>query len=337
MNRQIITSTGYGGTGSSAITDLLKEFDSGLSLGDTEFWFLQDYDGVSDLEYYLIDGNHRSKVSSAIERFHKYIENKKVFYSKFFGDDYTKLSKQYIESLIDAKFKKAISTYEVDSKLMRFIIFRLSPRIQLIFKKLKNEKIDINEFAPNIPMLDKTYSTPDRERFYQKTQQYTRQLFDLLDLEKKYSFIAVDQLVPSININRYFNYVDNMKVVVVDRDPRDLYLLNETHWHGASYVCDTKNVDEYITWYKTMREHRKLEEKNDNILYLMIEDIIYDYENTLDLLYNFLGLSKDSHINKRKYFNPDISINWTKLWERNHGYEKQIKVIEEELREYCYK
>jgi len=71
MTRKIITCTGYGGTGSSAITDILKEFDNGLSLGDAEFWFLQDFNGISDLEYHLIGGNHRSRVNLAIKKFKK--------------------------------------------------------------------------------------------------------------------------------------------------------------------------------------------------------------------------------------------------------------------------
>ena len=337
MTRQIITSTGYGGTGSSAITDLLKEFKYGLSMGDAEFWFLQGYDGISDLEYFLIDGNHRSKVSSAIERFFKYIENHKSFYNSFFGNKYEEYSKQYIESLIDAKFKKSISTYEVDSKIMRFLIFRLSPRIQLLIEKLKNNKIDISEFAPNIPLLDKTYSVPDKDRFYKETKKYTTRLFDILDPNSSYKYIAIDQLVPSINIDRYFNYVDNMKVVVVDRDPRDLYLLNETHWKGASYVCDTSNLYEYIDWYGTMRAHRKIEEENNNILYILIEDLIYDYEKTLNNLYLFLNLTEEEHIHKRKHFNPEISIKWTRLWEQHPKYANQVKIIEEQLSEYCYK
>lgn len=337
MKKTIITSTGYGGTGSSAITDLLKEFDSGLSMGDIEFWFLQDYHSVSDLEYYLIDGNHRSKVSSAIERFVKYIDHNKAFYNRFFGVHYEEYSRQYIESLIDAKFKKSISAYEVDSKIMRFFIFRLSPRIQLLIEKLKNNKIDISEFAPNIPLLDKTYSIPDKDRFYKETKKYTTRLFDVLDPSSHYKYIAIDQLVPSININRYFNYIDNMKVVVVDRDPRDLYLLNETHWKGASYVCDTSNVHEYIEWYKTMRTHRKIEEKNNNVLYIMIENLIYDYEKTLSRLYQFLDLTEEEHIHKRKYFNPEISIKWARLWEKHPKYANQVKIIEEQLSEYCYK
>ena len=40
--KSIITCTGYGGTGSSVVSDLLKEFKTVHSFGDFEFRFLQD-------------------------------------------------------------------------------------------------------------------------------------------------------------------------------------------------------------------------------------------------------------------------------------------------------
>jgi len=334
LNRKIITCTGYGGTGSSAITDLLKEFDCGLSMGDAEFWFLQDYDGISDLEYFLIDGNHRSKVSLAIERYIKYIQKNNSFYSKIFATNFIKYSNEYIESLIDARFKKALSYYEVDNNFLRVWHFKIYPRLQLLARKILRQ--NTFEFSPYIPLINKTYSIPDRSRFYKKTKKYTHNLFNLLDVDNKYKFLAFDQLVPTTNISRYLNYVENMKVVVVDRDPRDLYLLNEIQWKGASYVCDTSNVYEYIDWYKTMRLHRKSEKKSDNILYIMIEDLIYNYEKTLNKLYKFLDLTEEEHTHKRKHFNPEISITWTRLWEKNPNYTHQVKIIEEQLSEYCY-
>ena len=335
MHKQIITSTGYGGTGSSAITDLLKEFDSGISMGDAEFWFLQDYDGVSDLEYYLIDGNHRSKVSMAISKFIKYIKTHSAFYNKFFGENFIKYSNEYINSLVDARFKKALSDYEVNNSFLKLWYFKLYPIMQLGIKKIL--KRDTFEFSPKIRLIDKYYSIPDKNRFYIETKKYTSKLFSLLDTDNKYKFIAIDQLVPSINTNRYFNYIDNLKVIVVDRDPRDLFLLNETHWNGASYICDTTNVYEYINWYKTMREHRKIEERNDNVVYIMIEELIYEYDKSLERLYKFLGLAKDEHINKRQCFDPDVSKNWTRLWKKYPKYKKEVEIIREYLNEYCYK
>ena len=333
MDRKIITCTGYGGTGSSAITDLLKEFDNGLSLGDAEFWFLQDFNGISDLEYFLIDGNHRSRVNLVIKRFKKYIDEYGSYYEKYFKD-FKETSLEYIENLIDAKFQKSISYYEFNSKLKKLFWFRVSPLAQKLVAKITGK--DFEEFAPYIPTEEKVYSIPNRERFYKETKKYTKKLFDSLD--NGYEFIAVDQLVPAMNAKRYLNYVDNLKVVIVDRDPRDLFLLNELHWKKAAYICDTTDVDEYIVWYKTMREHRKFEEKNENIIYIMLEDLIYYYDETLQKLYGFFEIDEKHHTEKKIFFNPDISIQWTKMYEKYPKYRKKdVEKIAKDLDEFCFK
>ena len=334
METKIITCTGYGGSGSSAITDLLKEFNNGISLGDAEFWFLQAYNGVSDLEYFLVDGNHRSKVNLAVKRFLKYVDDNEGFYSNFFGKNYKEYSYEYIESLISAKFRKSISQYEIESSLIRKIIFQVSPLIQRVFKRTIN-----GEFTPYIPRVEKYYSYPGKEKFYIETKKYTSKLFNEISNTQNKAFIAIDQLVPSTNTLRYFNYIDNLKVIIVDRDPRDLYLLNETVWQGAAFVCDTSDTNSFIDWYRTMRIHRNHEIKSQNVLYMMLEDMIYNYEKTIREIYRFLDLDSLNHIHKKKYFNPEISINNTKLWmkKENEKYLSEISKIEKELSEYCYK
>lgn len=334
MKRKIISCTGYGGTGSSAITDLLQEFDNVLSLGDSEFWFLQGYDGVSDLEYYLLEGNHRSKVNLAVNRFKKYIKNHTNFYHQFFGENYRILSENYINNLIDSNFSKSVSTYEIENRILRYFLFSLSPKAQYIFYKLFSKK---NEFSPKIPRTRKCYSIPDKKRFYVETKKYTKNLFASLDKKDQFEFIAFDQLVPSINITRYFNYIDDLKVIVVDRDPRDLFLLNQIKWNGAAYICDTADVHEFVSWYKTMRFHQKTELNDIRVLRIMFEDLIYKYENSLNNIYEFLGLTFENHIKKGMFFDPEISIKNTKLWndKRASKYKDQINIIEQQLGEYC--
>lgn len=332
MKKNIITTTGYGGTGSSAITDLLKEFENVKSFGESEFWFLQAYDGISDLEYHLIDGNHRSKVNLAIKKFKKYVRNHNSFYSKFFGSDFEKLSLEYLNNLIDVKFKKAISSYELSNTIVKFLYFRLSFLIQKVFLRRNEENFWV-------PKVFKYYSIPDKKRFYHLTKSYTNNLFNNTNTKSNVEFLAFDQLVPPSNINRYFNYVDNLKVIVVDRDPRDLYLLNETIWKGAAYVCDTSDVYSYVNWYKSIREHRKFEQSNNNILFVSFEDLIYEYNNTLKLIYSFLKIDEDCHIKKGIFFNPNKSKLNTKLWKKKETimYQKELRIIEKELSEFCYK
>lgn len=330
----IITSTGYGGTGSSAITDLLKEFEGGICAGNEEFWFLQDFNGVSDLEYFLTDGNHRSKVDKAVKNYLKYVKTHNHFYSKFFSHKFETFSRNYLTSLIDAKFKKSLTENDFDSYILKFLVFNISIKIQFILWKIFKSRY--SEFSPYIPKVEKYYCPPDKEFFYKKTKEYTSNLFSTIDPNKQMTFLAFDQLVPATNAQRYFNYIDNLKVVIVDRDPRDIFLLNEIRWRGASYICDTKDVNSYINWYKSLRKTRVDEFPHKKIMRLAFEDLVYNYEETLKKLLDFLELPPHLHKFKKKYFIPEISRKNTKLWTYPHKYKDEIELIELELYEYCY-
>ena len=56
---RFITCASYYGSGSSVITDFVSEFSEVYSYGDFEFRFIQDPDGISDLEYNLVENFNR--------------------------------------------------------------------------------------------------------------------------------------------------------------------------------------------------------------------------------------------------------------------------------------
>lgn len=94
---KFITCTGYHGSGSSALTDLITEFDGVTSCGDEEFRFVFDSDGISDLEYHLVWSFERISSARAIDRFLKRVDyhNGTVFgkrYRGIFGKEWEKQS-----------------------------------------------------------------------------------------------------------------------------------------------------------------------------------------------------------------------------------------------------
>ena len=113
----IITVTGFGATGSSSISHLLSEFDDVKSLGTIEFWLLQDLHGISDLDYFLNDGNHRSKTFVSIRNFERLIKRNKAFYSKYFPN-FDEISSEYIASLKDTTFNKALHPFEYEQSFI---------------------------------------------------------------------------------------------------------------------------------------------------------------------------------------------------------------------------
>ena len=85
-----------------------------------EIYFLQDENSISDLEYHLIDGNHRSRADKAIKNYFKYIKKEANNYNRIFNNKFKHFSKEYIDSLIDANFRKPLINGDLDSNLLNF-------------------------------------------------------------------------------------------------------------------------------------------------------------------------------------------------------------------------
>lgn len=334
--RKLITCASYGGTGSSAITDLLKEFKNIKSMGDFEFCFLHEVDGVSDLQHYIVDDFHRLKTDEGFYRFLKlaYNLNSNFGYSKFFKDNsFYEISREYIDELKEVSWEgywhqhrnrynkfqriKSFGMDELKLRLFRQVLGKFNPKFR--------------EFTPSFKTSTMTLSNISYDDFIHCTRKYTDRFINLFDKNNEYEFIALDQMIPPTNLNRYINYFNNIKVIVVDRDPRDLYILNKIYWKEG--WIPTENLTTYIEWFKALRKNK---EENKNALKINFEDLIYKYDETLKEILNFLDIDKKNHVYKKKYLNPEVSIKNTKLWEKHKDLDVDIKRIENELKEFCY-
>lgn len=331
---KIITCTGYGGTGSSLITDLLKEFDNVKSLGDFEFSLAHEVDGISDLQHAIVDDFHRNKVSEALFRFKRLITNVDRAYNALFNNKFSEISEEYINRLIDVEWDGFWHQHLWRKSIIsRRINYSIPTHFQLLLNRLIGKSTGY-EFVP-FQKRNKMFISYGEEKFFEATRNYYDSLFQQLDLESRCDYIAVDQLVPCYNLERYLNYFTNLKVIIVDRDPRDLYILNKLYWNEGWIPSDNINV--YIKWFALIRQHQNNENfNNPNVLKIQFEDCIYNYDETIQKIYDFIGLNSINHKNKRKYFNPDASIKNTMLWKREKSFEKEIQLITENLSQYCY-
>lgn len=329
-NKRIITCASYGGTGSSAITDLLGEFSNCKSLGDYEFTFLHYPDGVLDLEYNLIDRNSRLNTGYSIYKFENMINKIEKGYREYFGEEFKKNSKEFIEKLIEVKWLGSSEVYITKEEWLA----KIKRKLQNKWYKLIKSKKRIRYERRDLPMY---YSHISKEEFYKYTKEYMENIFKCLDKENKYENIAIDQLFPSSSINKYLNYFNDIKVIVVDRDPRDLYILNREFWKEPWIPED---IDIFIKWFNLQREPQKKEieeEDKEKVLRIQFEDLIYKYDGTVNKILKFLDLKKEDHIEKYKYLDPKISINNTQLFKKYKKYEKECNKIELELNKYLYK
>lgn len=331
---RFITCASYYGTGSSAIIDIISEFNGVFPYANTEYRFIQDPDGISELEFNLVECFNRHNSGHALKRYKRLVDfySGNIFgkkYSEYFGDKWKTISYQYIDSLTDFTFPggwlydlydKGIFYYYINriiNKMLQKTIWRNNPERSY---SLKNEI---------------TYcSHPSEEEFLILTRKYIYNLFSSIVPEGK-DIILVDQLLPPTNIERYLRYFENnIQTVVVDRDPRDVYVLDKYFWKDGRVPCDPET---FCKWYRYTREHRKTENLDTcQIKLIQFEDLIFHYDSTLNSLIEWLGLKKENHTMPKQRFDPNKSINNTQTWKKVPACFNEIKTIEQQLKDYLY-
>lgn len=332
---KIISCASYYGTGSSAITDYLSEFDNVYSMSNEEFSFLHDPEGVSDLEYNLVENHHRLNSGRALKRYKRLVDFRNgncllKRYRPHFHGQWRAISYQYIESLTDFQFR-GWWCYDIYDHNAWFYFRKrlLNKLLHLTFWRNKPER-DVNSLPNEI-----TYcSRPSEERFLACTRAYVDALMAAANTQNK-PIVCCDQLVPPSNLARYLRYVNDLQVVIVERDPRDLYLLSKHRWNDS--IIPTHDAETFCKWFDYTRAHRKSERFDAaRIMLIQFEDFVYHYDETAARLNAFLSLDETQHIHPKSAFNPAVSINNTRLWKEYPQEADAIRYIETHLAEYLY-
>lgn len=333
MNK-IIVPTGYMGSGSSAITDLISEFkDCQNEHKSYEYVLLHCPNGLFDLEDKLLLGNNALRSDEAIRSFELQMNklyDKKFWwvgnYKKIISPKFKYITQEYINKI--QQFNYCGYWYmheEVNFKM--FIKLLLRKPFKLILKNKMKKVLKYNDGMRITFIKDK--------EFYKYSQEYIYKIVE--EISKGKNNVILDQFLLPFNLYRIDNYFDDkLKVIVVERDPRDLFIINKYIWQEkALCVPIPLEVNEFCKFYKKMRES-EIPSKSNKILRIHFEDLIYNYEQELDKITKFVGFTKENHINKKKRFNPEISKKNTQTF-RKTEYKEEIRIIEKELKQYLYK
>lgn len=327
---KILTCASYFGTGSSALTDLFSEYSNVHPNNEFEFRFAHDPNGMMDLEYHLVENFNREVSGYGLKQFYKFCKynhgtffNKK--YEKYFKGKYLEYSKAYIEALTDFSYK-GFWHYDLASKgMFRYYFLGIFNKINI---KLKAKRASV------LPKEITYCANPGLDKFLLESQKYTSNLLECLNDDHK-PYMVVDQLVPSTNTAKAMRYFkDEMFVFIVDRDPRDVYILCKTIWRW-DHLFPQESVESWCKWFRYVREQSK-NQKNDHIMYLQFEDLVYHYDECKKKVEKFAHLNPSDHILQFKRFNPKRSFYNTQIYLRDKRWDKDIKNIEELLPEFLY-
>lgn len=328
----IVGLSGYGYTGSGALVDLLREFpDCEFPAIDFEFCLPYIPHGLEDLELHLVEHPTRFFSSDvAIKEFRRLIvslDTPRSYYRRLSGTAFRKLSFDYIESITAVKWKG----YSWDDpffcgQLRLTWRFRVLSRIIVKYEQLTGKRFPL-------PKSDVIYLSVQPEDFLERTREYIRSVLRCLGLSEG-GKIVLNQPFNANDPERSMRFFDDPRAIMIDRDPRDIYVFAKRHCGSDASFIPSENVEDFITYFRLIRK-ANVEKEDKNVLRLRYEDLIYRYEETAARIVRFLELDEE-HWQRKKYFDPAVSIRNTQLYLRNPDLAADIRRIEQELPSYIY-
>ena len=266
----IIGSCGYGATGSSVLTDLLHEYDGVQVYDNFEFVLAYRVDGLQSLEFNtVIQPARQASGDYAIKRF---LEASKCYKTPFInkpcnGKTFYKLSKEYVSNIEQLSFKGIETADMYTGNTIRNMFSFFSKKVWMKFwgKILKKRLY----WWP----ARKIHFCINPDNFYEETIKYTNNILKAMgaDLSKP---ICLDQPFEGNHPENSMKFFEDSYAIVIDRDPRDLYLEYKYSKNVDMKFVPNTSVDDFIIYYRLLRTQKK---DNDRIISIRFEEFIYEY------------------------------------------------------------
>lgn len=313
----------YMGSGSSAVTDLASEYSNVICPnGSFEYLFLHCPGGLFDLEDKLLRANNALRSDEALRTFRtrmqELYENGHLWFAGY-REKVTPRFLQYADELIDALTAVTYRGFWYEQeKLSR-------NKVRAINMKVRMGASRYDQYATQLRMA---FPAPDE--FYQAGRRFIDEV--LSDVERAdgspqgEALAFYDQLVLPHNLDRLDRYFPGggLKVIVVARDPRDVFVLNKYVWRPQGCPVPLPfDAEDYCRYYRAMKANEPAVE-SEQVLRIWFEDLVLDYERTVRRIEEFLGPALGEHVLPRKKFDPAVSV-------RNIG----LSAINEQAQEEC--
>jgi len=329
--KHLITTAGTGHSGSGTIVDFLTEFNNCTVIGyhspngggklshtldkknNYEIEIMGRSGGILELEE-VIENNNIFIKDAAIKRFIDMYEYNYSQLGGFYNDEYLRLSREFVDNLTE--IKNRVNTPAFNFHLM-----------------YPHDYYD-NLEHPFALAPGKTYNTyflkkMTRTEYRAIAKQYLHKILSTIEAK---DYLLLDHFLNDRNSNMEakLDYFDDIKVVGVYRDPRDVFatgILLQAHWIPHT-------PDEFIKWWNKVQWITQI--RHPKCLIIRFEEFVLNYDLVAPLVMRFLGLEEENHIHKQGFFDPDISRKNIGLY-KTITEQDALRQIEKDLGEFIYK
>lgn len=317
---------GYGYSGSGAVMDLINGYSNvSVAWDGQEFIYVYTPDGILDLEYDLMICPRRFMSSDIsirryldITRFDG-LKINKLSKSRL-RTDFRKRSMRYIEDITQIKWRGSRPFSFRNKGIAGLLYFKIFGLAEGIVNRHLHKKIHF------IPYTDLFFSY-NTENFEEISKKYIMDLLEMTCENKE--IIAINQPFPADNPVKCFKYFEDPYAIIVDRDPRDIYITAKYYYPNIANWVPVDTAEHFIKYYAQMRSNTI---DDNRILKIRFEDLIYDYSTTVKRIENFAGTVGFPS----KGFDPHISIKNTQLFRLYENERKNIEKIENSLNQWLY-
>ena len=307
MQNNIMFAAGLGSTGSSALVDLLKEVDGFYSMDD-EFRLFVDPGGLVTLRDALVENWTVFQSDVAIREFKRMIwslsRKKRSPYTaldhrKYFDKEFEKCADDFISKLTDLEFRGF--WYGIDNIWMR----QLNKIVGLPRTRFNSKKM----------YLGKNVS---ENEFNQCASEFIQSLVEYVLRKESRSYFCFNENLSCMMPSKVLGMVPGSKMILVIRDPKDVYADSlRVKWPAipqdpSEYI--KWQIAVYQGWMNVESSQVRSSELSTSLMVVRFEDLVINYNETVDLIFDFLEIDKSQHTSKGQYFNPSRSIKNIGQW-----------------------
>ncbi|MBR4748784.1 MAG: hypothetical protein IK083_04330 [Abditibacteriota bacterium] len=325
----IVGVCGFGNTGSSAVSDYLKEFEDLCVLDNLEFGIICEPDGLADLAERLLRPKMRNLDSAvALLRYERKCRDFAAA-CRIRGGDGDRILRSlsaFLDSVTQARWYWRDRSEPQAGFVNTFLKRRLfARRIIPLAERLTGRP------WTGWPRIRVGMSVmPDN--FYEAACEHVRDMIEALGGSPDRT-VVLDQPFGANDPRAGFPFFRDPRAIVSDRDPRDLYVFALTALRRSNSYMPLESPADFITYYRALRQHQPYL-TGEGILRVRFEDMVYDYEATTARIRDFLGLGEDPR--PGLWFDPARSVHNTRVFTRFPQYADAVREIEEALPEYLF-
>lgn len=311
----IVSVNGFGYSGSGAVVDLLREYDSTHVIG-----FVDDEGSVASHDF-KCDEVDVLRLAGGLFEVEKYIGLNNVFQN------------DALLHRMAALFENS-DIYKNNPSIRPYCFEFMSHICEALTDTPSGQDYNqhINYHGANDILFLKDFTVTEYRDWCRKL---LNSIFSVIcQATGGKPILVLDQIVNDFefDIERYRDYIPNIKIIMVYRDPRDVYTFaknSDIDW------IPHKSVEVFVKWYKIFTKHFSIQEKK-KYLVVQFENLVCNYEETKSVIEQYVGLNSSSHVRKGTCLDISKSKQNLCIWWRNPDMKDACAEIHHHLSKLCY-